>query len=604
MRNWVLAAVGAALIMVGSLIAWAVQTSGGSVEVRDVRFPAPGGVQMSGLLYVPKGVSASAPGPAILVSHGLINTREMQSPFAIELSRRGYVVLAMDMSGHGYSGGVLGQNTHGGPAAFAYLTSLPFVDKTAIGLEGHSLGGAPILGAAKANPDGYRAIVLEGSTITIGGRGDPGAPPFNPRNVAVVFGQYEEFPTMWGAERGLDVPAAPRLRDFFGTPDPVVPGRLYGSIEDGTARLLVTPPINHPQEHFTRAGVGAALDWFARTVPTASEPLPAGDQVWLFKELGTLAGFIGGVILILGVFRGLISTPLFAGLQQEGRVDLARRGPRWLLAAALTAIVPAVTYFPAMENGAKIFLAPFAWVGAQEWALKTFSQQITNQLVVWALLNGVIGLILSYVLRSGRPRFDNRWLLAAGAALGSVGAGYLALVLVDAVFKVDFRFWVLGLKPLDGRHFILFLTYLPAFTVFFLLTVRSYAAGLPIKGEGTARALITAALAMSLGFVLMLGIQYGSMLSRGELAHNNALLTIVAYQFVPLLAVIGVIAAYTWRLTNSYAPGALICALFITWYIVAGTAIYPPRAPGQLSGRPTPPAASQPAAPAPPVKTP
>ena len=63
------------------------------------------------------------------MAHGFINTREMQSPFAIELARRGFVVLAMDMAGHGYSGGALGDEGFGGPAALAYLRALPFVDK-------------------------------------------------------------------------------------------------------------------------------------------------------------------------------------------------------------------------------------------------------------------------------------------------------------------------------------------------------------------------------------------------------------------------------------------------------------------------------------------
>ncbi|MEA1078817.1 hypothetical protein U8M15_28390, partial [Klebsiella pneumoniae] len=77
---------------------------------------------------------------------GYINTREMQSPFAIELARRGFVVLAMDMRGHGYSEGAVkfpGSDL-GGAAALRYLTSLPFVDKANAGLEGHSMGGVPI----------------------------------------------------------------------------------------------------------------------------------------------------------------------------------------------------------------------------------------------------------------------------------------------------------------------------------------------------------------------------------------------------------------------------------------------------------------------------
>ena len=48
--------------------------------------------------------------------------------------------------------------------------------------------------------------------------------------------------------------------------------------------------------------------------------------------------------------------------------------------------------------------------------------------------------------------------------------------------------------------------------------------------------------------------------------------TIVAIQFVPLLAICAVIATFTWRRTGSSLPGALICGLFVTWYVVAGTA--------------------------------
>src|SRR5512146_330650 len=132
MRRWALFALGAALILAGSLLAHAVQTSGG-VKVEDVRFAGDGGLSESALLYVPPQATAQHPAPAVLLSHGYINTREMQSPFAIELARRGFVVLSIDMTGHGYSEGGVGQADYGGPAALRYLQGLPFVDKANIG---------------------------------------------------------------------------------------------------------------------------------------------------------------------------------------------------------------------------------------------------------------------------------------------------------------------------------------------------------------------------------------------------------------------------------------------------------------------------------------
>ena len=579
------------LILAGSFFAHQVQTSGG-VRVEDVRYPGGAGTTLSGLLYVPASATAQHPAPAVLVSHGFINTREMQSPFAIELSRRGFVVLAMDMTGHGYSGGFLGEQGFGGPGSLKYLQSLPYVDKSNIGLEGHSMGGSPVMNAVASQPDGYRSVVLEGSTT--GFMGSAAGTPTSPRNLEVVFGQYDEFAdTMWQVKKGSDVSHAPRLMALFGTTAPVVVGKTYGSIDAGTARRLINPAVDHPQEHFSNAGVGAAIDWFQQTLKGEASPKPAADQVWLGKEFGTLIGFIGCVVLILGTFQLILPASMDNAIAPAAK----GRDGRWWLAFVLTAAIPAATYYPFMKAAPLIFFAPFAANGSLPEAMRIFSEQITNQLMVWALLNGLISLGLSYILRGGKSAFTHRWVSAAIVAIISVGVGYLSLVIVDHHFKVDYRFWVLGLKPLDARHVRLFLVYLAPFTAFFLLSLRAFASSLPVRKEGAAAAYIYGALAMSLGFIVMLAAQFVSMTTTGLLLNPaEALNTIIAFQFVPLLAVIGVIAAFTYRRTNDYAPGAFICALFVTWYIVGGTAIFPPT---QRMGAAPPPKAAPTASAAP-----
>ena len=131
---------GVILAIGGAFWASSVQTGGG-VSVRDIRFAGTGGKTMSALLYVPPGASAMAKAPSILAVHGYINSRETQDAFAIEFARRGYVVLAMDQTGHGYSDGPAFSNGFGGPDGLKYLRSLPMVDTGNIGLEGHSMGG-------------------------------------------------------------------------------------------------------------------------------------------------------------------------------------------------------------------------------------------------------------------------------------------------------------------------------------------------------------------------------------------------------------------------------------------------------------------------------
>uniref|UniRef100_UPI0025F0D2D9 serine aminopeptidase domain-containing protein n=1 Tax=Sphingomonas sp. TaxID=28214 RepID=UPI0025F0D2D9 len=101
-RAWGLLVVASLLIAGGLALAAWTQTRGG-VTVGEVKFRAPDGTVLAGLLYRPATATMTDPAPAILAVHGYINTRETQSPFAIEFARRGYVVLALDQRGHGGS---------------------------------------------------------------------------------------------------------------------------------------------------------------------------------------------------------------------------------------------------------------------------------------------------------------------------------------------------------------------------------------------------------------------------------------------------------------------------------------------------------------------
>ncbi|MDO8902211.1 MAG: alpha/beta fold hydrolase [Phenylobacterium sp.] len=553
-----LLALGWVLALGGGWTAHLVQSSGGT-EVRDVRFPAGDGAQLSGLLYVPAEASAERPAPAVLLSHGYINTREMQSAFAIELARRGFVVLAMDMSGHGYSQGTVGANAFGGPAAFAYLSGLPMVDRANIGMAGHSLGGAPILFAAKANPDGYRSMVLVGSTPGIFGAPDGEGRAF-PRNLAVVFGQYDEFPDlMWQVPKGGDIVNASRLKSLFATDAPVEPGRIYGDIAAGDARWLQVPPITHPWEHFSGSGVGATVDWLQQTLEGEARPLPADNQIWFWKELGTGAGLVGAALLMLGTFQALSALARLPAAQPRGET----RDRRWWIVFSLTAAVPALTYFPFMALGQLFAAGPL------------FPQQVNNQLLAWALLNGLITLVLALIVRGPAPRFQHRWLVSPLIAVASVGMAYGAVVVCDALFTTDFRFWVLALKPLDSRQLAYALAYAGPWILFFLVSHRAVAARVSLKSQGAGAEMAAWALAMSLGFVALLALEYGALFLTGRLlTPAEPLNTIIAIQFAPLLALIGLIGAFAYRRSNSYVPGAVICGLFITWYIVGGTATH------------------------------
>ena len=548
------------IILAGALLAHFIQTSGG-VTIRDLRFNGSNGQVLSGLLYLPPGVSAENKAPAILAVHGYINSRETQSGFAIEYARRGYVVLALDQSGHGYSDAPAFANGFGGPGGLAYLRSLDFVDVDNIGLEGHSMGGWTILAAAAAMPDGYKSMVLEGSST-----GAPFAADGTttwPRNLAVVFSKYDEFSQlMWSVDRAQDAPSSPKLQAVFGTTETIVPGQLYGDIASGTARLLQQPNTTHPGDHLSPEAIGYSVDWFAQTLEGA-QPIASADQIWLWKEIGTLIALIGFVVVILGSFDMLLAAPAFAGLRQAPAATAhVRRSGKWWLAFALSAAIPVLSYYLFFAWGAQLLPAS-AWL----------PQTITSQIAFWAVLNGVIVFLIGLVLRG--DKVDGRGSIWSSLliALATVGIGYLFVLAADFLFKIDFRFWVVALKPMSLVQAKIALVYLIPFTVFFVLALRGLHTGLSVAGDSRLVQYASNIGALALGFLGFLVLQYGNLLVSGHLfSINEPLNTVIAIQFLPLMAIIAVISTFAWRRTGSYLPGAFINALFVTWYIVAGQA--------------------------------
>lgn len=567
--RWSLAIFGAVLIVAGGLLAHLTQTSGG-IKIQDVRFKGAKGNTMGALLYVPPNATPQTPAPGILAVHGYINSRETQDGFAIELARRGYVVLALDQTGHGYSDPPAFAGGFGGPDGLAYLRSLDIVDRNNIGLEGHSMGGWAVLAAATAMPGDYKSMVLEGSSTgkPFAADGTPGWP----RNVALVFAQYEEFSAlMWDVDKARDVVRSPKLWAMFGTSGPVEPGRVYGDIAQGTARVLYTPAITHPAEHISHEAIGHALDWFARTLQGGT-PKPADDQIWFRKEIGTLIALLGFVALLIGAFDALLEAPMYSRLRLPEVADgtmpahSAASGRRWTMAFILSAFIPALTYYPAFALGGT-YLKPSAFL----------PQGITNQILVWAVLNALITLAL---MPLAPKRASRRGLVAQSViiSVASVAIGYAALWLADLAFKIDFRFWIVAVKLMSAKQALIFLIYLVPFTAFFVIALHVLHRNFSTMAAPRGALYLTNILALTLGFMVLVGGQYTILWLTGKLFNPLPdpgfvpLSTIVAIQFVPLLAICAVIATFTWRRTGSSLPGALICGLFVTWYVVAGTA--------------------------------
>ena len=542
-----LALIGALAMLSGSYMAHRVQTQDGEISVTDLRFTSAGGHSMSALLYLPPGASATHRVPGILAVHGYINSRETQSAFAIELARRGHAVLALDQTGHGFSAPPAFGNGFGGPDGLAELRSLPMVDPDQIGLNGHSMGGWAVLTAAASDPDGYRSMVLAGSGPGLFGA--PEATPGFPRNLAVIFSAYDEFSElMWQVPTGAAVIGSERLAKVFDTTPPMQPGEVHGSIADGTARILHVPPVTHPGDHLSEAATARTVDWFARTLEGGKD-LPADDQVWFGKEVATGIALLGLLVFLPSMSVLGVAAP--AGVASPSAA-------RWRFLPA--ALVPVLTYFPCFLLAQALAPSGGLW-----------PQPITNGLMLWLLLNTAVTLALNVPrLHALIPtREDGVPVLRVLLALG---IGYAALAWVHATWVVDWRFWVLALKPLAPWHWPILAASLPVLLLGFASIGLMLHPGLGHDPERPGVMVARNVGVLAGPFLLLLILQYGGLFSGLPLPLGQPLLTIVAIQFAPVLAFVAIASTVLYQVWGRIWPGAVLNAGLVGWLVVAGTA--------------------------------
>lgn len=157
------------LVLVGSVFANMFNTSFYNVEVKDIKLETDSyNGELTGLLYMPKTCDEENKCPLIITTHGYLNSKEMQDAPAVELSRRGYIVLALDMYDHGSS-------TWDAPATFTFwqtalwdaakvMYEKDYVLKDAdgngiIAVSGHSMGGFSSHLAVYFDEENYQAML-------------------------------------------------------------------------------------------------------------------------------------------------------------------------------------------------------------------------------------------------------------------------------------------------------------------------------------------------------------------------------------------------------------------------------------------------------------
>jgi hypothetical protein len=592
-RSWILdrtrltLAVAVVLMLLGSLLATWVNTGAGAATVTEVTIFGTNGYQISAYVYTPKTATAQTPAPGILMFHGLNNQKDYMDNTALEMARRGFVVVSADMTGHGSSNGANSDNGCGGPDALKYLDGLAVVDKTHIGLIGMSQGGfCAVTAAALAVPDGYSSIFYMESEPN-----PPGVPNVKPyvglKNIAFNIGSFTELGGMVFIDKGSQAPMSIALLPLFGVEGPIVPGKVYGSIADGTARMLYQPWEDHALSTDSTGAIGNAIDWMQRTL-TSGGGLAPSDQIWPFKLLGTAAALFGAFLFLFAAGSLLLRTSQFKTLVRPIPQYQGLSGIGWWIGALVTTAIGPLLYLW-VWNG--MFFE--GWLTANTLWPQTF----TNIYMVWGVFVGVIAWALitldhfvftkrqgatleSYGLAEPNAGFD--WpavrtaLLLVVAVLAPL---YVGLDAIKAVWHVDFRAWVVALMPMSAARWSAFFGYLIPFGFYFAAQGIIFAGFLRWrKGNASlGMEMFVNAVVMTLGALIWILLLYvpllgggTQILATGQLGPTAAGLGGIYY--IPLLVLWPLAAClYTFyfRKTGRVYAGIFMVTIFMVWTLAA-----------------------------------
>jgi hypothetical protein len=155
---------------------------------------------------------------------------------------------------------------------------------------------------------------------------------------------------------------------------------------------------------------------------------------------------------------------------------------------------------------------------------------------------------------------------------------YLSVIVISYFFTVDFRFWVIPLKPMSPIQTKIALRYLIPFALFYLMFAVVLHGQMRSPKGGTGRKMVMSMIVAALGYLVMLLVLYIPLLAGGAVPFitdvSYTLYVIVAIQMLPLFVIVSLVSSYFYEKTGLVYAGAFTNAMFISWYIVASEATH------------------------------
>lgn len=627
LRNKKMLVIALILCIVSAVFSNLIQRDFGNVRMEEIKMETAIGT-LAGYLLIPENVSIDHPAPGIVVSHGYLNNKEMQDISWIELSRRGYVVFAMDAYGHGDSSvplpkfdNTINKKSAGMVDAVEYISSLPYVDSSRIGVAGHSMGGEftnmTIEFYSNLERDGLKSGLSEeeahalnkiASAVIMGNfpanlvlSEDKALNKISAGNVlgvpsatvpklegylcdlAIIGGQYDEFFGRYLKNILSNDTSHELVKAYTGLEidGDIENGMRYINPDNGYSLSLYQAYEFHAMNHFSLKTVGYLIDHFEKTLGE-SIPIESSNQIWWLKELMNFIGLIGFFMMIVPLTDMLLCIPYFKELRANGFTRISdpdnKLKRRFVWTGIVSGIISSIIIVPAIFFGYLVLKNSF------------WPQDTTAGIGLWATLSGLVSLLILKVstrkkLKESSVKLNHvlkiiKFIKTLLLALTIVFFTYLTVFLANYFFKTDFRLWVFCIRVFSAEKIIVGIKYLPLYCLYFVASSFALRNSNFIEWSEKKQLLITSLLNV-IAPMIVLVITYFPVIWTGQvpwsvlpdpLVLGMALITITIIPLVPILIITTFISFKLNKVSGEIWLGVFVNTLLVTMITVANTA--------------------------------
>ncbi len=600
------------IIFVSSFLASFIQSGFGKVSIELKQLKTDDGQTLVYDLYKPKLSNSENKVPLVIVVPGFQRSKEALSNIAIELSRRGIAIALIDPYAQGMSSSStsrIAATTQGyGMFAlvdYAYQGNFPFVDVDKIGSTGHSMGGnAAIRGADYFGKEAIRneqasklhSVYVSGYVLTLRDE----ILKDSRSNMGISYALYDEGAFRnelkgWDAGNMEIAPESLRVINNVLSDknqiEKVELGKYYGDKNDRSLRVIFNEKLLHPFQPYNKEATENQLDYFDIVLGFPNK-INSSNQIWQFKEFFTLMNMVVSLLMLIPLTKSILKFNFFRSLIKPVPDPLPRQSAKgktvfWII-FFISATIACVSFIPMVD------LAKILFVDAANRELTWFfPQRMNNSVMLWAALNGTIGLIifiLSYYF-FGRHHGTQKESWGLNISLYDFGktilvgllvfiSYYLILFLIYYLFHVDYRFWFMGVRVFQPEMILVLLMYFPLFFIFFFSNSLRINGSMRFQGQAEWKSRLIGGFANSLGLIFIIVIQYSYFAATGTVywsSNSTDWLSVnLLFGIVPMMFILPYFNRIFFEMTGRVFLGPIITCLIFIMILSTNTVVYLP----------------------------